>query len=80
MCTEIHESFHFGLKASNLVELKIRALQSILDMEPPLKMFGSVFMHLLKEVLLSRNARKFNFSRLICFPCAKLKTRNFSYY
>ena len=48
MCTEIHESFHFGLKVSNLVELKIRALQAILDMEPPLKMFRSVFMHLLK--------------------------------
>ena len=34
----MHRSFHFGLKASNLVELKIRALQAILDMEPPLKM------------------------------------------
>ena len=49
----MHRSFHFGLKASNLVELKIRALQAILDMEPPLKMFGSDFMHFLKEVLLA---------------------------
>jgi hypothetical protein len=33
--------FPFGLQALNLAQLKIRSLGTVLDMEPPTKMFGS---------------------------------------